>query len=156
MKRLVIFYTRTGTTKKIGEEIAKALGADSDEIVDQKSRKGVLGWLRAGRDSQVLKTTEIKVQKTPDDYDMLIIGTPIWANNLTPAVRTYLTTYSFKGKKMAFFTTQGGEEPVDAIAKMKEMAAGSEVIATLSIQRDDVKANKYEAQLAAFLERLKQ
>ena len=154
MKRLVTYYSRTGTTKQIGEEIAAALGADLDAILDQKSRKGVLGWLRAGRDSQTDKMTEIKVQKNPNDYDMIIIGTPIWANNLTPAVRTYLTKYSLKGKKVAFFTTQGGDEPKTALAEMKELAVESDIIATLSIKQDDVKASRYEAKLSAFLERL--
>lgn len=155
MKRLVVYYSRTGTTKKISEEIAKALGADLDEIVDLKSRKGIIGWLRSGRDSQVRKTTEIQVQKNPEDYDMIIIGTAIWANNMTPAARTYLTKYSLKNKKVAFFTTQGGDEPVGAIAEMKKLAAESEFIATLSIRQNDVKENRYEARLSAFLEQLK-
>ena len=155
MKRLVTYYSRTGTTKRIGEEIATSLGADLDEILDQKSRKGIIGWLRAGRDSQTYKMTEIKVQKNPNDYDMIIIGTPIWANNLTPPVRTYLTQYSLKGKKVAFFTTQGGDEPIGALAEMKERVAESEIIATLSIKQNFVKTNNYEAQLSAFLARLK-
>ena len=155
MKRLVTYYSRTGTTKRIGEEIATALGADLDEILDQKSRKGIIGWLRAGRDSQTYKMTEIKVQKNPNDYDMIIIGTPIWANNLTPPVRTYLTQYPLKGKKVAFFTTQGGDEPIDALAEMKERVVESEIIATLSIKQNFVKTNNYEAQLSAFLARLK-
>ncbi|MFX1492385.1 MAG: flavodoxin family protein [Promethearchaeota archaeon] len=155
MKRLVIYYSRTGTTKRIGEEIAASLGADLDEILDQKSRKGVIGWLRAGRDSQTDKMTEIKVQKNPNGYDMIIIGTPIWANNFTPAVRTYLTQFSLKGKKVAFFTTQGGDEPIDALAEMKEMVTESDIIATLSIKQDFVKANNYEAQLSVFLEHLR-
>ncbi len=155
MKRLVTYYSRTGTTKRIGEEIATSLGADLDEILDQKSRKGIIGWLRAGRDSQTYKMTEIKVQKNPNDYDMIIIGTPIWANNLTPPVRTYLTQYSFKGKKVAFFTTQGGDEPIDALAEMKERVAESEIIATLSIKQNFVKTNNYEARLSSFLEHLR-
>jgi flavodoxin len=155
MKRLVTYYSRTGTTKRIGQEITQSLKADSDEILDQKSRKGIIGWLRAGRDSQTDKLTEIKVQKNPNDYDMLIIGTPIWASNLTPAVRTYLTKYTLKGKKVAFFTTQGGDEPTDALAEMKELAAESEIIATLSIKQANVKANEYKAELSAFLEHLR-
>lgn len=61
MKRLVVYYSRTGTTKRIGEEIAEALGADSVEIFDQKSREGMIGWLKAGWDARRRKVTEIKV-----------------------------------------------------------------------------------------------
>ena len=94
--------------------------------------------------------------ETPEDYDMIIIGTPIWSEKMTPAVRAYLTNYHLTSKKVAFFTTQGGDEPVEAIAEMEEMAAESEVIGALSIRQDDVKANRYEARLMAFVERLKQ
>ena len=109
MKRLVAYYSRTGITKRIGEELAEALEADSEEIVDQKSRKGRIGWLKAGMDATLQKMTEIKVQKTPKDYDVVIVGTPIWNGRVTPAIRTYLQSHDFSKRKIAFFTTQGGD-----------------------------------------------
>ena len=51
MKTLVVFYSRTGTTKKVGENIAKILKCDSEEIFDTKDRMGVVGYMQAGKDA---------------------------------------------------------------------------------------------------------
>ena len=50
-KTLVAYYSRTGTTKKVGEAIAKALKADIDEIIDLKKRSGAIGWVVSGKDA---------------------------------------------------------------------------------------------------------
>lgn len=156
MKKLVVYYSRTGNTKQIGEEIATALGADLDEIVDQKSRKGPIGWLKSGRDAIRQTLTDITVQKSPEDYDMIIIGTPIWSGKMTPAVRTYLTNYPFANKKVAFFTTQGSDNAIKTVTEMESMVAPTKVIGTLNIQQEDIKTSKYKARLLAFVEQLKQ
>ena len=55
MKTLVVLYSRTGTTKKVGEEIAAALKADVEEIIDTKKRSGPIGYVQAGRDAMKKK-----------------------------------------------------------------------------------------------------
>ena len=154
MKSLVVYYSRTGTTKQIAEELAQKLEADLDEIIDQKSRKGVIGWLKAGRASQGRKTTEIRVEKDPEDYELVILGTPIWAGRMTPAMRTYLQNHDFSKRKVAFFTSQGGEEPLKAITEMRKMVEKSEIISVLSVRNKDVQKNQYETRLQAFVESL--
>ena len=57
MKNLVVYYSRTGRTKKIAKEIQERLNADIEEIHDVKNREGILGWLSAGRDAGTKKTT---------------------------------------------------------------------------------------------------
>ncbi len=79
MKSLVVYYSRTGKTKTAGEAIAKELGADREEIIDMKKRTGLkpIRWLIAGMDARRKKLTNIRTQKKPESYDMIIIGTPI-------------------------------------------------------------------------------
>jgi hypothetical protein len=55
-----------------------------------------------GKETQIAPTT-----KNPEDYDLLIIGTPVWAFTLTPAIRTYLRNNDLSGKKVALFFTLG-------------------------------------------------
>jgi flavodoxin len=74
MKTLVVFYSRTGNTRKVGKEMTKHLKADIDEIVDKKRRCGILGWLGSGKDALRKKLTEIEYQKKPENYDMVIVG----------------------------------------------------------------------------------
>ena len=70
-KALVVYYSRTGTTAKVGKAIAEALGADLEEITDKTSRKGITGWLKGGKDSLTKKTTPIgEIQNDPAAYDL--------------------------------------------------------------------------------------
>jgi flavodoxin len=108
MKILVVFYSRTGNTRRVGEEIAKNLNADIDEIIDKKKRNGIIGWLGCGRDALFKKLTEIENKKRPEEYDVAIIGTPVWAGTISSAIRTYLLQNKFN--KTAFFCTCGGDK----------------------------------------------
>ncbi len=107
MKKLVVFYSRTGNTRKIGKEIAGILGSDADEITDLKDRSGMIGWIMAGRDATAKKPARIKYNNDPSRYDIVIIGTPVWAWTVTPAVREYLSRNRFKN--VAFFCTAGSQ-----------------------------------------------
>jgi flavodoxin len=53
MKTLVIFYSRSGKTKKVAEAISEILKCDKEEIFDIKSREGVVGFLSAGTDTPI-------------------------------------------------------------------------------------------------------
>ncbi len=155
MKYLVAYYSRTGHNKTIGEAIAKALSADVDEIIDKKKRSGRIGWLLAGRDGTSGKMTEIQTAKNPQDYDIVILGTPLWAANMTPAIRTYLTQNNLTGKKVAFFICSGGDGYTNIFPKLMELASGATQLATLGITEEQFKNNAYQSQLEAFIAKLK-
>jgi flavodoxin len=155
MKYLVAYYSRTGHNKTIGEEIAKALSADIDEIIDKKKRSGRIGWLRAGRDSSFGKMTEIQTEKNPQDYAIIILGTPIWAGKIPPAMRTYLTKNDLTGKKVAFFVCSGGDGYTKVFPTLMEFTSGATQIATLGITEEQFKNDAYQSQLEAFIAKLK-
>ena len=93
-KVLVVYYSRGGYTKRVAQDIATKLDADIEEIIDQKSRKGFFGLLSAGKDAFFKSETSIgTLEKDSANYDTTIIGTPMWAGGMTPAVRTYLNKY---------------------------------------------------------------
>jgi flavodoxin len=108
MKSLVVYYSRTGKTRFVAETIAAQLGSDIEEIVDLKRREGKMGWMSATRDASSGKETQIAPpKKISQNYDLLVIGTPVWAFNTTPAIRTYLNNNDLSGKKVALFFTFG-------------------------------------------------
>jgi flavodoxin len=108
MKTLVVYYSRTGNTRGVAEKIAELLHADLDEIIDKKNRSGMIGYLSAGKDAMTKANIDIGYKLNPADYDMVVLGTPIWGSTITPALRTYLTAHSGTIKKTAFFATSGG------------------------------------------------
>jgi flavodoxin len=131
MKSLVVFYTRTGKTRFVAETIASELGADLEEIVDLKNRQGRLGWIMAGKDATRKSLTKISpTAKLPQDYDFIVIGTPIWAWSPTPAVRTYIKQNILSGKKVALFYTSDGDIK-EADQKTKELLQDATIVSTL-------------------------
>jgi len=151
MKALVVYYSRTGTTKKVGEVIAKQLKADSEEILDVKSRLGPIGWLRSGREGKGKKLAEIKpIKKDPSKYDLVLIGTPNWASNMSSPVRTYLSKHKFK--KTAYFLTGGGES--GNVFNEMEILSGKPV-ATLAVTSKEVAQNAYSGKVKEFIAGLK-
>ena len=75
MNVLIVYYSRTGTTRRIAEEIKNSLKGDIKEIRDVKSRSGIIGWLNAGKDAISKNLTKIEnVNLNPSDYKVVIIG----------------------------------------------------------------------------------
>ena len=133
MKSLVVYYTRTGNARFVAETIAAEIGSDVEEVIDMKKRSGVLGYLSGGKDARQGKETQIAPsKKSPADYDLIIVGTPIWAARPTPAVTTYLKKNNLSGKKVAVFFTQGGKKP-QGIEQIKALMSNSEYIAELTL-----------------------
>ena len=134
MKTLIVYHTRTGNAKFIAETIAAELGADIEEVIDLKSRQGKLGWLSAGRDAMREKEAEIsQTKRTPTDYDLIIIGQPIWAGSPTPAIRTYLNKNDLSGKKVALFFSDVGLGK--AVEKTKSLMPNSTFVGELALSK---------------------
>ena len=152
---LVAYYSRTGITRALAEALAERLGGDLEEIVDTKSRKGPLGFIVAGKDAVRKNLTEIEpVRKNPADYDLMVVGTPVWAGTMASAVRTYLTRHGRHMQKVAFFCTQGGSKPGHTFADM-EALCGRPPLDTLSLRTKTVKRGDFGGSADDFCDRLK-
>jgi flavodoxin len=156
MKSLVVYYSRTGKTRFVAEAIASKLGADIEEIVDLKKRDGKLGWIMGGKDASQKKQTEIAPMKRATcDYDLFILGTPIWAWSPTPAVRTYVARNVLEGKKVAVFYTFDSD-PKQASHKIREMLPNVEVVGELSLKEPSKNKEETEKKIAEWCSNLKQ
>ena len=150
MKALVTFFSRTGNTRKVGKDIAANLRCDIDEITDLKDRsRKIIGWLVAGKDATQKRLTTIKHEKDPSLYDLVVIGTPVWAWTMTPAIRTYLTRNKFK--EVAFFCTNGGQEG-KTLQHMEQLS--KKPLASTSIHENDIIEN--DPRIKGFCEKIKQ
>lgn len=155
MKTLVAFYTRTGTNRTIAENLASELGADLDEIVDQKKRSGPIGWLGAGRTAMSHKTTEIATRLNPGEYDTIILGSPIWAGNMNPALRTYLGKHDLGGKRVFFFFVSLRNDPSKAIEELRTLLPSGEYGSVLSLSTEDVNKSRYDEKIRQFVQAIR-
>ena len=109
MKTLVVYYSRTGNTRILARQIGAALGADVEEIIDRTNRRGILGYLRSGRDAWFGRRTELVPSAVdPSAFDLVVIGTPVWNASLSSPVRTFLEDHAEALRSVAFFCTMGG------------------------------------------------
>jgi menaquinone-dependent protoporphyrinogen IX oxidase len=151
LKHLVVYYSRTGTTKKVALAICSHLQADCEALIDTKKRTGVLGYLRAGRDARAKALTTLhEPQYSPHDYDVVILGTPVWRNTVSTPVRTYISRYNAQFKYVAFFTTQRSEKR-DVLQELRELC-DQIPLALLTLRADAVKQNAFQDELTSFID----
>ncbi len=155
MKSLVVFYSRTGRTKKVAKLISSGLNCESEEIIDTKKRTGfIIGFLKSGYAATREKLTVIEeVQKNPEMYDLIILGTPIWSSRMTPAIRTYISENKSKIKNIAFFCTEGGDKGFKTFESMAILYE-KEPLFTLEINRKEIKNNNHIDKINSFIQEI--
>ncbi|MBN1871556.1 MAG: NAD(P)H-dependent oxidoreductase [Candidatus Omnitrophica bacterium] len=154
MKSLVVYYSRTGTTKKIAQAIARNLGGDIEEIIDKKDRRGPTNYLIAGKDAATKRLTEIDdTKKDISSYDIVVIGTPVWAFTMAPAIRTFITRHKESLKNIAFFCTQGGAGSKRTFKDMEELC-GKRPVEVLEATTKEVMKDMFKQKISEFIERL--
>jgi flavodoxin len=138
MKCLVVYYSRSGTTKKVAEKIADILKCDREEIMPVRKYSGLIGWIISGYEAAKKKLPEIMdVTKVPDAYDAVIIGTPVWAGTMSSPVRTFIRAYGDRFKKICCFATRGGDRESRACNEIAKVV-GKQSEAVLELRKRDV------------------
>ena len=127
-KKLVAYFSASGTTKKAAERLAKATGADLFEIKPKVPYSSAdLNWM----DKKSRSTVEMndpssrpaiadKVEHM-EQYDTVYVGFPIWWYVAPTIINTFLESYDLTGKTIIPFATSGGSD----IGKTNERLAPS-------------------------------
>ncbi|MFW6382081.1 MAG: flavodoxin family protein [Bacillota bacterium] len=138
MKALIVFYSNTGNTSKLAKILASKLESETLEIKDRRNRKGLIGFLRAGFDAITSNVTIIdNFTENFIKYDLVLIGTPVWAGRVTPAIRTFLIGNNEVLPEVAFFTTHAGGGTAKTLVQLEKLA-NKEPLACLSIEKSDL------------------
>ncbi|HWQ73045.1 MAG TPA: hypothetical protein VN370_12095 [Desulfitobacteriaceae bacterium] len=106
MNYKVIYFTRTGNSRRVAEKIADKLSLQAIEITDNMSWQGISGFIRGGYYASRNKDVEIKIPDNLDGSEELIVVTPLWAGKAAPAVSTLLKTKALE--KVHLVVTSGG------------------------------------------------
>jgi flavodoxin len=148
---MTVYFSRTGFTRKIAEEIRTRCGGDLEAIEDVRGRSGILGYLRSAREALKKAAVEIRPGKLrPKEFDLVILGTPVWAGHISSPMRAYLAAHSSELKQVAFFCTLGGSGARKVFAQMAALC-GREPIATLAVKDADIARGSYGSALQEFV-----
>lgn len=110
-KKLIVFFSYTENTKKIAYEIKDKLGCDILEIktvvpYSTDYQTVVNDEQNSEASNHLPEIQDININL--DEYDTIILGTPVWWYRPTPAIRTFLTKYDLSNKTIIPFATNAG------------------------------------------------
>ena len=127
MKTAIIYYSFEGNSAYIADIIKSALEADAFEIKtsDTKKRKGFAKYFWGGMQAVTRKKPELQpLSVDVDAYDLIILGTPVWAGSPAPAFASFLSGTRISGKKIALFCCHAGGKG-KIFEKMKDLLFGN-------------------------------
>ena len=135
MKKLVAYFSVSGTTKKVAENLAKAADADLFEIVPKERYTDEdLNWMDINSRSTLEmrdKNSRPEIEKKNLDtskYDVVFLGFPIWWYVAPTIVNTFLESYDFEGKTIVLFATSGGSRFGETVKYLRPSVSSSTLI----------------------------
>jgi flavodoxin len=155
-KILVVYFSHTGNTREIANQIHKQVGgdifeiqsvdpypADYDTCVQQAKEELASGYKPA------LKTQV----KNIASYDVIFIGYPNWWGTFPAPVRTFLSENDLSGKTIVPFCTHGGSGLGRSVTDLSELCPRSTLLEGIAIYGTQVKTA--QAEVSAWLKRIK-
>ena len=125
-KTLVAYFSASGTTKGIAQQLAKVAGADLHEIKPAKAyTRADLDW----HDKQSRSSVEMADKNSRPaitdkltnmaEYQTIYVGFPIWWYTAPTIINTFFESYDFSGKTVRLFATSGGSSIDKAVQDLK-------------------------------------
>ena len=137
MKTLVAYFSASGNTASLAKRVAEAAKADLFEIKPVEPYTDAdLKWTnplaRCNKEKKKKKNVPIadRVQNL-DEYDLILIGFPVWYYGAPNIIETFVKSYDFSGKKVALFATSRRSDITKAPAKLQPLMKGEIIGAKL-------------------------
>ena len=153
-RTLVVYYSRSGKTQQMADDVAAGLGATLERIEAPGIGGGPLGYVKAALSAFGRRPVAIAAPRhDPADFDLVVVGSPVWIGGVSGPVRTYLTRYGNSFKRCAFFVTLGGGDAESAFADLAA-CSGRQPEAIAAISDRDRRESLSATATMAFLNRL--
>ena len=130
-KMLVLYYSQTGNTKAVADEIATKLGADIEEIVAVNPYDGDFQATieRCKQEHEQGSIPDIQPIKADlASYDIIFLGFPVWFGTYAPPVQKFLLGADLSGKKIVPFCTFGSGGLESSVNDLKQAAPNAEIM----------------------------
>lgn len=149
MKSAIIYYSYSGNTKKVAEILAGSLSksgpVEQVELIATDESKSF--FMQCRRAFYHLKATLNPVQVDLSAYDLICLGSPVWAFAPAPAINTYLDLCTgLAGKEVVLFTTYGsGTGNQRCLRYMQDLLSKKEVKSFIcfSVQQNKIKDQEF-------------
>ncbi|SCJ22775.1 flavodoxin [uncultured Clostridium sp.] len=129
---LIAYFSHTGTTRNAARRIQDVTGADMFEITVTSpypdSYQSTVNRARQELDQNARPELASSVSNM-DDYDVILVGYPIWWHTAPMVIDTFLESYDLTGKKIIPFCTSAGSTVEESMPDIRRLGAsrGAEV-----------------------------
>ena len=154
-KKLIAYFSASGTTAAVAKNLARAAKADLYEIRPETPYTSAdLNWQNKNSRSSVEMRDKSSRPALADadahieEYDTVFIGFPIWWYVAPTIINSFLEQYDFTGKKIVLFATSGGSGFGKAVAGLQPSAPGATIVEGAVLN-----GRPNEAKLKAFAEK---
>lgn len=130
-KALVLYYSQTGATQQIAEQIQKAVGADIERIEAVTPYDGTYDETiqRCMKERETGELPEIKpIQANLADYDVIYVGYPVWFGTYALPMGSFVKNNDLAGKKIVPFCTFGSGGLNTSVADLKAAQPNAEIL----------------------------
>ncbi len=155
-KALVAYYSWSGNTRAVAEEIHKQVGGDIVEIVPEKPYSETYAVTVAkAKQEQLFKSRPAVKTKIANfaDYDVIYIGYPNWWGSMPAHIATFVESYNWDGKKVVPFFTHGGGGIQNCEKHLKERIKGNATFAEPLVLSGS-SAKSAQGEIAAWLKKV--
>ena len=138
---LCVYYSRTGNTEKLMREIAQELKCEIVKLDDGVDRSGVGGWMRSGMQAMARRLPAVKPLKTEFPlgvYDLVIIGSPVWAGRCSAPVRSFLMQYGEELRRTAYVITRSSDLRYEEVFDQMDLYVRAPRAAAVTIRPNTV------------------
>ena len=120
MALLIVYYSRTGSTRTVASALARGTGGTMRELTDASPRSSLVAAALAAlfRRSARLVDPDYDVAA----YETVVVMTPIWAGNPTPAFNAFMRAVSLEGKNVILVALGESGENVATSSRLEQMA----------------------------------
>jgi flavodoxin len=136
MNVAVVYYSLEGNTKYAAEKIAGELHADLIPLkpVREYPRGKFSKYFWAGKSATFREKPKLEANRfDAGKYDLVILGTPIWAGTFAPPLRTFVRNNRLAGKKAALFACCSGGSAEKCFEQLKKELPDCTVLSTLRL-----------------------
>lgn len=146
-KVLVVYFSHSGNTKEIADQIRNAAKADIFEIqplhiypdeyrqLTEQAKKEISDGYKPALKSRLANI---------NGYNVIFVGSPCWWSTIAPPVATFLSEYDFSEKTIIPFMTHGGSRLGRSVADIKKLLPNSTVVDGRAFQGNNVKNSNNE------------
>ena len=131
-KKLVVYFSCTGTTRKVAENLVEAIDGDlyeiipkntyTDEDLNWRNKNSRVSLEMMNKDSRPEISTKIN---NMEEFDTIFLGFPIWWYTAPRIINTFLESYDFSRKTVVVFFTSGGSGLGNTISDLKQSCSNN-------------------------------